>query len=94
MNIPKSVIISGIPYAVIIEPDSTLEKALGGQILYEHQTITINDFGNETTKVVFLHECVHGMLHALGIADQDETHIRGLGMQLYQLIKDNPEMFS
>lgn len=94
MKIPDSVIIGGLTYPVTIEAPSKLGKETGGEITYEAQTITLTDYGTETAKVIFLHECLHGMVNALGLIEHDEPLLRGLGFQLYQFIKDNPGIFA
>jgi len=95
MRIPKSVRIAGLDYAVERVSQTGLELQAEGHINYREQLITLCDTGQAYAKVTFLHECLHGMLEALGLteANQDERLIDGLAHQLYQLLEDNPQMF-
>lgn len=96
MNIPKEVIIGGLRYEVIRACDPGLGYQFEGVINAREQTITICDVGTDYAKITFLHECIHGMLEAIGIPPKDhkERIVDGLAHQLFQLIKDNPKMFN
>lgn len=97
VNIPKTVTIGGVEYRVVIEPASKLDKKNDGSIDYSGQTIDLESCsGPDYTKRIFLHECIHGMMYALGMhsGSHNEELVDGLSHQLYQLIKDNPEMFT
>lgn len=93
INIPKKIKINGIPYKVNVTENIKLGINYGGEILYGDQEINIRPMGNEMKEIVFLHECVHGMLEALGYEKHDEKLIDGLSHQLFMLINDNPEVF-
>jgi hypothetical protein len=93
MKIPKTVTIDSLEYAVHIEERSHLDTKYDGIIEYAQQKIFLIASADGYMAQTFLHECIHGMLHALGYEDHDEKLINGLSCQLYRLIKDNPELF-
>lgn len=92
MNIPDKVIIGGLAYRVERVHQTSLELQAEGSINPREQLITLCDTGTEYARITFLHECVHGMLEALGIPLQqhEERLVDGLAHQLYQLLRDNP----
>lgn len=96
MMVPDKVMINGIQYEVCISEDKheLLEMRYSGRIDYHAQKIAIKQGGPEAMKVSLLHECMHGMLNALGVqGDKHDEHlVQGLANQIYLLIKDNPEM--
>jgi hypothetical protein len=94
MTIPDTIHIGGLPYMVFKVEPSVLGIEHEGENDYRNQTITICDSGTDYNKITFLHECVHGMIEALGIPTQkqDEALVDGLAHQLYQLLEDNPAL--
>lgn len=94
MKIPNAVKIGGIEYAVTNISQTGLDVQREGSISYREQMITICDTGKEYAKITFLHECIHGMLEALGLYKENENEnlIDGLAHQLYQLLEDNPSL--
>ena len=96
MTIPDTVHIGGLPYIVTRVPPSTLGEQREGFISYREQRITLVDADTDYAKITFLHECLHGMLEALGLteANQDERLVDGLAHQLYQLLEDNPQLLA
>ena len=95
MRIPASVQISGIPYAVKIIPTeaNALANKFAASIDYEGQTIAIGEQAAESMRVSFWHECIHGMMNALGLDDHDEKLVEGLAHQMFLFTKDNPDVF-
>ena len=90
--IPEKIKIGAIPYAVSYPPD--LDTKLTGEIDYLRQTIKLRaQMGAETTRVVLLHEVVHGMLFALGYYEHDEKLVDGLAHMLAQVSDENPALF-
>ena len=67
MRIPDKVRIGGLEYTVRRVQQTGLELQAEGTISPRELMITICDTGTEYAKVTFLHECVHGMLEAIGI---------------------------
>lgn len=94
MRIPDKVRIGGLEYTVRRVQQTGLELQAEGTISPRELMITICDTGTEYAKVTFLHECVHGMLEAIGIpcASHDEQQVDGLAHQLYQFLHDNPQL--
>lgn len=74
MQIPDQVKIGGLVFTVEKVRPTPLELQAEGNINYRELSITVCDTGKEYTVVTFLHECIHGMLEALGFtqANQDE----------------------
>ncbi len=72
----------------------SLEPAYSGRIDYNAQQITLIKGAREATKRALWHECVHGMLEALGMREHDEQLVDGLAHQLLLFVKDNPAMFA
>lgn len=93
MKIPKKVLINSVPFKVMITNSLSLGMEYGGEISYGTQEINIRPLALECQEIIFLHECVHGMLDSLGYKVHDEKLVDGLAHQMYMLIKDNPEMF-
>lgn len=93
MKIPSEVLINGVPFTVMVTDKISLGLDYGGEICYGQQEINIRPMAPECQKVIFLHECVHGMLDSLGYEKHDEKLVDGIAHQLYMLIKDNPEIF-
>lgn len=94
MIIPDRVLIGGLEYAVDRVHQTGLELQAEGSINPREQLITICDTGTEYAKITFLHECVHGMLEAIGIpcSRHDEQLVDGLAHQLYQFLNGNPQI--
>lgn len=93
MKIPSETVISGITYTVNITDRLSLGSDYGGEICYGQQEINIRPMATECQDVIFLHECIHGMLKALGYEEHDEKLVDGIAHQFYMWIKDNPEIF-
>lgn len=94
MQIPETIHIGGLPYAVSRVPPSLLGEQREGLISYREQVITVVDADTDYAKISFLHEVIHGMLEAIGLTEnnQDERLVDGLAHQLYQLLEDNPAL--
>lgn len=92
MKIPTKVVINGVSYNVNITDKLALGLDYGGEIAYDVQEINIRPFTEERQQLIFLHECVHGMLKSLGYSEHDEKLVDGLAHQLWMFIKDNPDM--
>ena len=97
MNIPESVKIGWRNYA--IEPGEHRSGDTGGdlygEITYEKRKIFLYDKIDEDEKnVTLLHEIFHGILYNMGSALRtDENFVTAFSENLYQVIKDNPNMF-
>jgi Zn-dependent peptidase ImmA (M78 family) len=95
MNIPKTIKILGRTF-VIEMIDLKKEKdnyQLGGYLLYEDQRIAIdNTKHKEHQESTLLHEIIHAIVFMQAI-ELKEKDIERLEAGLYQVIKDNPEIF-
>lgn len=70
---------------------------LYGEIQYEQNKIYLYDKQGEENKCVsLLHEILHGIGYMIGNDDfrNNEGLITALAENLYQVIKDNPELFN
>ena len=97
LNIPKTLKIGWRNYTI----NQSEHKAgnnggdLYGQIEYEKRQIYLYDkIDADEKSVTVLHEVLHGIFYNMGNAlREDENFVTALAENLYQVIKDNPEMF-
>lgn len=96
MNIPDQVIIGGLCYRVERISQTALGLQAEGTISPREQLITVCDTGTDYAKVTFLHECIHGMMEAIGIPlyQHKERLVDSLAHQLYQFLRDNTGLIS
>lgn len=87
MKIPKSLKIGGLTYK-IEEVDEVDDGDSAGKIVGTKQLIQIGHATNDYMKLTLVHE----ILHAIN-AEVKESEIEFLAQALYQVIKDNPELF-
>ena len=88
MTIPESIKVGGITYKVDIVEDIDKTEAQG-EVDYEGAHIRIKKTNEDSMKQTFLHE----LFHTMNI-DFDEERVEFLSVILYQIIKDNPSVFS
>lgn len=94
MNIPKSVKIGGVTYAVEITDKLDLGSAnYSGEIDYVNCIIRVCPHAQAKMEADFIHELLHGIFDHLGYSDHDEKKIDELAHALYMVIVDNPKMF-
>lgn len=97
MNIPDKVKIGWRNYAIQLDEHRTGANGgdLYGEIKYEQNIIYLYDkLEHDEQAVTLLHEIIHGILYMMGSELRDnEMLITGLSENLYQVIKDNPEIF-
>jgi Zn-dependent peptidase ImmA (M78 family) len=99
MKIPKTIKIGWRTYTIkFVEQwrDETGEL-LDGFIDFNDHIIYINDNLNEDEKVVtFLHEVEHGIFYSQGHLEwsENEELVTSISEGAFQLMKDNPKMFS
>ena len=97
MNIPEEVKIGWRNY--VIEQDEHRAGDNGGdlygEISYEKRKIFLYDKMDEDEKrVTLLHKIMHGILYNIGsVLRTDENFITAFTENLYQVMKDNPDMF-
>lgn len=98
MNIPDNIRIGSTDYEIqrTINPIIMDGKACYGTIDYDFGIIKLNESiqGQQQLEKTFLHEVLHGMLREQNIIVEDEEEIvEKLAISLYQLIRDNQELF-
>jgi hypothetical protein len=98
MNIPDKVKIGGFDYSVVRR--QRVNKGdidVVGEIFYDQCEIAIRSGIEEApdyADMVFLHECVHGIMYAVGLEQSDEIFVERFSKGLQMFIKDNPKMFA
>ena len=100
MYIPDKVKIDGMEYQVI-QTDETLtndNKVCRGIIEYEHRIIKLNTLcqDEQGMKRTLFHEIIHGIVRErnFDFKADEEMVIDELAKGFYNLLNDNPEMFS
>jgi hypothetical protein len=98
MQTPSKVRIGGVDFVIAFKSRllSDDDKLLCGQIHHRTSEIFINsDLGEEMQYITLLHEVLHGIAeHAqLELGDHGETVIDVFARGIYQVAKDNQEMF-
>lgn len=98
MNIPNNVRIGSSDYEIhrTINPIIMDGKACFGTIDYDFGIINLNESiqGQQQLEKTFLHEVLHGMFREQNIEIENEEEIvEKLAISLYQLIRDNQELF-
>ena len=99
MNVPTSVRINGVEYAVI-EVDN-LNNGINlayGNIDYEENVIRINkdrNIDHQKKCLILLHEIMHGICEARGLdlGTDEEKIVDAFARGVYQVIEDNAPRF-
>lgn len=94
MNIPESVKVGYKDYQVVkVDNLDDGTNLLFGEVMYHDEVIKLaNKYPENQMKCTLIHELVHAVDDMLGI-DLKEEQVIKLGAGLYQVIKDNPDMF-
>lgn len=87
MTIPKKVKVGGLTYEVEIV-DKMDDDSCVGKTYFQDSKIRIGKANPDFMEQVFMHELIHTINGEIG-----ETEVEFLAMSLYQVIKDNPELF-
>ncbi len=99
MRIPESVKIGGFTFTVemISHQLCVNQNEVLGLLDYDNQKIQIRDDiqGEQGIHRCLLHEIIHAITKERGIdwGDADELRTDELAKALYQVIKDNPDIF-
>ena len=98
MNIPEKVKINWRTYSVEQGEHRAADNGgnLYGEIVYENNKIFLYEKLDQSEKeVTLLHEIIHGLLYFMGKDDlrNDEAFVTAFSENLYQVIRDNPEVF-
>lgn len=100
MKIPNTVKIDGMNYTIKLTNETIMNedyKVLLGRINYNLCEIVLDGNANEQTiKATLMHEIVHGIMKERNIDMQteEETFIDEIAKGFYNLLNDNPDMFS
>lgn len=98
MNIPDKVKIGGFNYVVTKKPRVNKSNIdVDGEIFYDQGEIVLRsnmEQAQEYIEMVFIHECVHGILYSMGLDQTDEDLTDRLGKGIHAFIKDNPKVFN
>lgn len=97
MTIPGKVKIGGYTYCVTREdnPFPVDYEVCHGEHNMSNLQIKVCTIGNQAYQdTVFLHELVHGIIAVYCANKQDEEFVEQLSKGLYQVIVDNPKIFS
>lgn len=85
-------------YEIVKEPEIiSLPSELYGEINYEKEQIRISSkYSQKQQNQTFLHELIHGMFDKLDMHDlrDNETVVNQLSKELYEVILDNPHIFT
>lgn len=97
MNIKNAIKIGSMTYSVKItnEPIILNHQECKGIIEYDDLTIKIsNKIAKQRQEETFIHEILHGIIHERNLILEDEEMIvEEISKCLYQVIKDNKEIF-
>lgn len=97
MNIPKTVKIGGYDYVVerVKGPFPSGDIVCVGAHTASQTLIRVSDDGNQSyQETTFLHELCHGIVYVYcGERDYEEEFVTQFAKGLYQVIKDNPNIF-
>ncbi|MCF6466354.1 hypothetical protein [Clostridium sp. Cult2] len=101
MNIPEAITISGVEYKVVVSDEPIFLNNLRayGEIDYNKKEINIDETlqDEQGQFQTFLHEIIHGIVYDRELDlknDEEETIVDQISKGLYQVIKDNPEIFT
>ena len=99
MKIPEKIKIAGYTYKIErpAEPFVSNLSACDGLHSFDTQTIKVSKSGNEAYQnTVFLHELVHGIIASYCTADcyDEEKFVEQFSKGLYQVVTDNPQIFT
>lgn len=86
MIIPTNIKIGGVIYDIEIVEE--IEDSAIAKIYFDKQLIRVQKAKEDFMNQAFLHEVFHAMNGEMG-----ETDVEFFAVSLYQIIKDNPEMF-
>lgn len=94
---PKSVKVLNLTFQIAEKDVIEFGSTLVGQIDHIKQEISLlKHMKEERKKKVLIHEILHSVLEQLGFQEehQDEQLINCLSTAIFQLMLDNPELFT
>lgn len=87
MNIPDKVKVGGLTFAVEVVDKMDDDTAVG-KTYFQDLKIKIGKANPDFMGQVFMHELIHAMNGEI-----NETEVEFIAMSLFQIIKDNPQVF-
>ena len=100
MQIPKRVRIGGIDYAIkhvsrLVSADGDLCNGLFDSNRSVIELNSENELSQGRIEQVLIHEILHGIVFTTGLnLEDEEITVNVLAKGLYQVIKDNPQLFA
>ena len=100
MQIPKRVRIGGIDYTIkhvprLVSADGDLCNGLFDSNRSVIELNSENDLSQGRIEQVLVHEILHGIVFTTGLnLEDEEITVNVLAKGLYQVIKDNPQLFA
>ena len=100
MTIPKRVRIGGIDYTIkhvprLVSADGDLCNGLFDSNRSVIELNSENDLSQGRIEQVLIHEILHGIVFTTGLnLEDEEITVNVLAKGLYQVIKDNPQLFA
>lgn len=94
MNIPESIRIGGVEYAVTYEPFLSMDgRELCGMIDYQQNVISLSEnvgMSHERQCLTLWHEIMHGVLNHFDLDLEDEERVVEIVARgVYQVLQDN-----
>ena len=100
MTIPKRVRIGGIDYTIkhvprLVSADGDLCNGLFDSNRSVIELNSENELSQGRIEQVLIHEILHGIVFTTGLnLEDEEITVNVLAKGLYQVIKDNPQLFA
>ena len=100
MQIPKKVRIGGIDYTIkrvprLVSADGDLCNGLFDSNRSVIELNSENELSQGRIEQVLIHEILHGIVFTTGLnLEDEEITVNVLAKGLYQVIKDNPQLFA
>ena len=100
MQIPKRVRIGGIDYAIkhvprLVSADGDLCNGIFDSNRCEIKLNREDELSTERVHQTLVHEIMHGIVYTMSLnLEDEEITVNVLAKGLYQVIKDNPQLFA
>lgn len=93
MKTTQKIKIGGVVYTIHLVPDMKMEDDCSGKAVFGKALIKLDEgLHPDLMNATFLHEIIE-VINAENEYNLPHRTIQGLATQLYQVIKDNPEVF-
>ena len=98
MNEPLTINVAGLNYKVVVTEyfkASDDDRNSQGYCDYGNLTIYIREsLSEERKQQTLVHELTHAVFSEAGFTDQDEETVKRLSSVLFQVLKQNPHIFT